>query len=173
MNEFSPVMGLDLSLTSTGVCVIRDPEHWMTWVIKPKIPKNATEEDRIKRLLYISEEIYRIFKQEQVKDIVMEGYAFGSIFGREKMGELGGIIKYVFYDKDKVVVKSYPVRTLRSHLFNKGGFTKDQVKKSLSKYNKLSFNTEDEMDSFVVAAYLFDLVNRAGYFRKKLGGSLV
>jgi len=75
-------MGLDLSLTSTGVSV-----GGKTFSIKSKLRG-------IQRLVEISEQVIESAKKTNPAIVILEGYSYGSKFSRaHALGELGGAVK--------------------------------------------------------------------------------
>jgi Holliday junction resolvasome RuvABC endonuclease subunit len=85
-------MGIDLSLTSTGVCVGGD-----SVAIVSKQRGTA-------RLIEISEKILELASSSRPTAILIEGYSFGSKFSRaHAIGELGGVVKSL------LVKHGYPI----------------------------------------------------------------
>ena len=75
-------MGLDLSLTSTGVSV-----NGETQSIRSK--NKGT-----KRLTEIRDEIVKIAKNEKIEIVAIEGYSYASQHSQaHSIGELGGVVK--------------------------------------------------------------------------------
>lgn len=75
-------MGLDLSLTSTGVSV-----GGTTFSIKSKLKG-------VQRLVEISEQVVESAKKLNPVVVIIEGYSYGSKFSRaHALGELGGAVK--------------------------------------------------------------------------------
>lgn len=75
-------MGLDLSLTSTGVSI-----DGSTISIKSK--NKGTE-----RLMEIRDEIIRLARQHKVEIVAIEGYSYASRHSQaHSIGELGGVIR--------------------------------------------------------------------------------
>jgi Holliday junction resolvasome RuvABC endonuclease subunit len=76
------LMGIDLSLTSTGISV-----QEQTFSIRPKFKG-------LERLIEISDKICEIANLFLPVGIVIEGYSFASKFTRaHAIGELGGVVK--------------------------------------------------------------------------------
>lgn len=79
------IMGLDASLTSTGVCHI----DGRTSLIRTKLRGPA-------RLVYLRNSIEA---QACTADlVVMEGYSFGSKQNGPQLGELGGVVKVALFE---------------------------------------------------------------------------
>lgn len=143
------ILGLDLSLRATGICVLKGNIHHVS-LIKSKI-------EGMERLAYIKKAIKNILYQNQWDIILIEGYSFGSR-GRAifSSGELGGIIKLLLYkyrNKDFLRVPTYivPPTCLKKFITGKGNAPKDSMKmETLSKYN-IKFEDNNECDAFGLA----------------------
>lgn len=135
------IMGLDLSLTSTGVCVAGKP-----FAINSK--NKGT-----KRLVEISERILTTAVLENPHAIMLEGYSFGSKFSRaHSIGELGGAVKAILYKSGYVVVDIPP--TCRAKFATgKGNASKTEVMLSILEFTKIEFlgsAADDLCDAWVL-----------------------
>lgn len=83
------VMGLDLSLTSTGVCITEEGKD----ILLTKVKTNSSESwfDRISRIITT---ILSYANEYKVEHITIENYSYGSSQGRELLGELHGVVMY-------------------------------------------------------------------------------
>jgi Holliday junction resolvasome RuvABC endonuclease subunit len=76
------ILGLDLSLTSTG------------WATNGKTGSIAVKTKESQRLYDIRKEVNRIIVENQATSVVIEGYAFAARNSQShKIGELGGVIR--------------------------------------------------------------------------------
>ena len=81
------IMGLDLSLTSTGYSI-----DGTTGVI-------AVKTKEAERLSEIRDDVVNIIKSHDVSGVVIEGYAFSARNSQaHKIGELGGVIRLAMYE---------------------------------------------------------------------------
>jgi crossover junction endodeoxyribonuclease RuvC len=114
-------MGLDLSLTGTGVIVLNsDNEVEMNKTLKSKLKGMA-------RLYHIREEIKFSVELWKPKVICIEGYSMGSRAGQAfSIGELGGVIKLMFFEKDYVPYLVPPTR-LKKFITGGGKAEKDMI----------------------------------------------
>lgn len=138
------ILGLDLSLTSTGYCVLHNKEIGIKGTIKPK-------NRGMKRLTYILEEISTITPFGSLDLVVIEGYSFGSRAGQAfSIGELGGFIKqWIYSTGTKTII--VPPQTLKKFVAGKGGFKKNMMMMKAFKKYGLEFNNDDECDAFCLA----------------------
>ena len=95
--DYPKMMGLDLSLTSTGVSI-----NGETFSIKPKTRG-------IERLVEISDRIVNFAVNASPIAVVIEGYSFGSKFSRaHSLGELGGVVKVALHKSGFSIVEVPP-----------------------------------------------------------------
>jgi Holliday junction resolvasome RuvABC endonuclease subunit len=154
----STILGLDLSLTSTGWCVLKDGKIEKTGTIK-------TKSKGMKRLQYIKNEINSIrhrkkevqnedmveASRNQINLIAIEGYSMGSQKGQVfSIGELGGIIKYFMWISDIEII-IVPPQTLKKFVAGKGGFKKNMMMMKAFKKYGIDFKNDDECDAFCLA----------------------
>ena len=154
----SSVMGLDLSLTSTGVCVIKGGKVVESISLKYK-GKISTPEEKTERLIWIVGRIGRIIEENDVEEIVIEGYAHSLRFNQNVMGELHGALKVQLYLKYKikpiivqptVAIKYFTGKGLPRK--NKDKY-KAKIRDIVNEDLKLNLQTIDELDAFFLAMY--------------------
>ncbi len=140
------IIGLDLSLTSTGVAVVHaDGRLYSATAIKSKLADAP-------RLIDIRNNLYSILNKLSRKPTlaVLEGYAFGSQARHEAAGELGGIIKVTLF-LDGIPVAVVPPSTLKKFVTGKGNAQKDEMRLAVFKKWGQEFRTNDEVDAFALA----------------------
>jgi len=120
-------MGIDQSLTSTGICIYDCAYHWsMIESKKTKDTKSPTI-DYTRRLMDITKEVEDKIKEFNVEVIAIEGMSFGSQ-GRT-IFELGGLshilrAKFIELNIPFVVI---PPTTLKKFWFGKGNAKKEEM----------------------------------------------
>lgn len=152
-------MGLDLSLTKTGICVVRDGQDVFTTSVKTDSGMEWIE--RIDRILST---ILAAIRDYQVDEILIENYAYNSRNGREDLAELHGVLMFTFEKMSMPYAKVAPTKV---KLFGCGrgkappcpeGESKSSwpkkwvvltVNETYGKAFKLSEN--DECDAFLIA----------------------
>lgn len=139
------IVGLDLSLTSTGVAFGDDTTGTVhTQAIKSKLHGTA-------RLVEIREHVLGIVLFPFVADVVVvEGYAFGSPRGASNahsLGELGGVIKLALYEHQVPVVIAPPA-SVKKFACDAGNAPKVEVLVAAVKASGLDFSTSDEADAY-------------------------
>jgi|SRR3990172_3057989 len=170
------IMGLDLSLTSTGVCILSPggDSRGFLGMIAPfsrvysgrfgfGVTRKEDEQTRIERLIYIAKNIVEIAKSHNVELVGIENYAFSRHGANISSAELGGVVKSQLLMACKIaptmVVASAARKDLFGTLKKKDGKVKDQVRAKL-KADGYEFKNDDEMDAFVIA--LFTLRRESG-----------
>jgi hypothetical protein len=96
---------------------------------------------------------------KSLKRAAMEGYSMGSKFGREKLGELGGIVKmglWAFYGQDPAIVT--PSTLKKFVLGGSAGRGKNLMLLGVYKKWGVEFNDDNAADSYALArlAHLLD-----------------
>lgn len=160
------IMGLDLSLTGSGACIV--PAGWTlgdwrqlkTLKVGLKLEQNASPAVAVSRLEVIVEHLVKFALDHDVTHGFVEGYAYGATFSRpHALGELGGITKYEMWRRVRLPLQSVPAPQARKFLCG----TVPQRKTSGIKPKTFvaqflyglgaRFASEDEGDAFVVANY--------------------
>jgi Holliday junction resolvasome RuvABC endonuclease subunit len=128
------IVGLDLSLTSTGVCV-----DGVTWSMKPK----TRGPERLRAL--------RDYVKEQCQGAAMaiiEGYSFGSR-GRAtfSIGELGGVIRLMLFEEGIPYLEMSP-SSLKKFATGKGNGDKTLIVQAAAVRAGRIFSDSDQADAW-------------------------
>ena len=141
------IVGLDLSLASTGIARIGEK----TWADRI-VPKTLTGHKRMAHILARVEEL--------VSDaglVVVEGPSFGSganarQSGHHERGGLWWLITHHLWLADKPVAV-VPPATLKRYATGKGNATKDAVlAAAIRRYRDVDFDGNDQADALILAA---------------------
>lgn len=150
------VIGLDQSLTNTGFVVLGDDGIVEQGVFSPK-------NTDITRLDDIHRHIKGLTKKHAPVDaLAMEGYSLGSKFGREAMGEVGGIVKLAVVSelRAKRVKRFYviPIQLAKKFACNRGNANKmEAIVSAVRKWPELDgINNEHIIDAFIIAKIVFE-----------------
>lgn len=136
-------MGIDASLTDTGIGVLSEAKLWSK-SYAPKFMRGA------ERLAWFRDQLLALIRQVGPDLIALEGYSFGSRNGREAMGELGGIVKLVALDTAVPVMIVTP-NDLKLFITGKGNGEKSTVSKELYKRYGVDLNNNNQVDAAVLA----------------------
>lgn len=135
------VMGLDLSLTSTGVCVDNKTLTVHSLAVGTR------------RLADIRGLIMEIVRDYGVDVVAIEGYSYASVHSRaHSIGELGGVIRVALYDEDVAVV-TIPPKSRAKFATGKGNANKEEVMSAITTLTGLSWlgkNGNDRCDAWVL-----------------------
>lgn len=167
MTDIKPVMGLDLSLSSAGVCLV-SPRADGTGVDygtealvyapdKSKMTKTAsgkskslTIDQKVERLIWIRDQVQVIAQQANIAGAYIEDYAFSarssSVTG---LAELGGVVRVMLLEEFGITPIALTVSQCRKFVCGDGKVTKALTQVWL-KEQGLEFATDDEGDAYVV-----------------------
>lgn len=167
MTRYKNVVGLDLSITSTGMVKIPvggiNIENWCF--------TTKAEMQIYDRYRFLAGSIVK--RIEPFDLIVVEDYAFGVKINRSRivqLAELGGIVKMGV--RHKVGVWPVPVSsaTLRKFATGSGKASKDDIKLQCYKKDRVEFPTTDETDAWVLTQIGLCLIGAKPTFRPKWHG---
>lgn len=152
--EYPKMMGLDLSLTSTGVSI-----NGETFSIKPKTRG-------IERLVEISDRIVNFATNASPIAVVIEGYSFGSKFSRaHSLGELGGVVKVDLHRAGFSIVE-VPPKCRAKFATGNGNANKVDVLLALKAQFPMRFYDgygDDECDAWVLEQMAYAKLNESWY----------
>jgi Holliday junction resolvasome RuvABC endonuclease subunit len=119
------VLGLDLSLTATGVALPDGTSYTIKLGAQYTIKLGAQWKgmDRLRR---IRSEVFDAVAVHAVDLVAVEGYSYNSRNGGEKLGELGGVIRLALYDYGIDYV-DVPPASLKKYATGKGNASKNEV----------------------------------------------
>ena len=151
-------LGIDPSLTRCGIVVI---DHNKKTLLKDTfgytISKEKEENERIKRVLFISSEIVKVGKEFKVDVVGIEG--LGIVPRNSKIGnqiylaELFGVIKSQIYLCLKKMPVLIPPPSWKKEIIGKGNAKKPDIKDHFIKKGYEGY-TQDEFDALGVALFL-------------------
>lgn len=153
------IIGLDLSLTGTGICVYYIPADASD--LKPCIETNRLENDLTgpERLIFIREKVVESCRGAEL--VCLENYAFGRPNQAHQVGELGGVVRVALHEAGIKYVEVTP-NQLKKFATGKGGAKKEEVMLGVYKKWQKEFPSNDETDAFVLAKIGETLVNGMG-----------
>lgn len=171
------VVGLDLSLSRTGLCYVPDDwngnrRHLLTESISTQRKTMAHGKAEVlaryevERYHEIAKGIVSFVKRTGAKHVAKENYAYSTVRNKQgkasqsasvtRLAELGGVVLSQLLLGCHLPVVSVPVNSARKWLTGglKRGNQKEQVERFLKPHG-VTFKNYDEMDAFVVAYYWF------------------
>ena len=151
------IVGLDLSLNSTGICVMTE-DSVFTESITPG--KNQDRNDRVNDILTAI-----LLHVDKDSVCLIEDYAYAAFPGSSSvtiLAEINGIIKHDLWTKF-IPYHTVSPTTIKKFLTGSGKAKKEDMKlKGYIKYGR-EFRTSDEVDAYVLAdigSLLFKLRDR-------------
>jgi len=159
-----PVVGLDLSLTGAGVCVV-DARGRVIHSSKfgYGLKKTARVKDKVERMIEIAKGIVRVIDEygllksegsltkQTYPQVAVEGYSFASKGNSSiDLGELGGVVKSQLWLRFGIEPVLVPVATGRKAVFGNGRTPKEHVIPLLHDQG-IEFEDQDIADAYVVA----------------------
>jgi Holliday junction resolvasome RuvABC endonuclease subunit len=154
------ILGLDLSLRSTGYCLLDD--DWVVWhgVVGSDhagVERLAMFDNWIRLTLGIAHlgriAVSRFSDPINLDHVAIEGYSFASQFRGPELGELGGVIKLAIHQA-RIPMTIVPPSTWKKTLCGKGNVDKRQASVEISKRYAVEFAKEDTLDAWAVAMCL-------------------
>jgi len=137
-------LGLDLSLTSSGVAFIDDQGN--AKYAKPiKVKSKGAE-----RLFEIYETVRSCCIKLKPVAVCIEGYAHNAKYGREAAGELGGVIRMLLYSLD-IPFYIVQVKSLKCFVSGRGDADKDQMQMYVYKTWGFEAPNNDVADAYGLA----------------------
>ena len=93
------VLGLDLSLKGTGICVLEGDPSSEPAMRTERFPQSEakTVEERVKRLENIAEHIVQLMNGEQPDYVIIEAAAKNQVWQAAAIGEVHGVVKLQIY----------------------------------------------------------------------------
>ncbi len=149
-----PVVGLDLSLTSTGIALPKE-----TNVIQ-------TKQKGVARLIIIRKEI--MSQLELLKDplVIIEGYSFAQKNSHaHSLGELGGVIRVALAEEDIQYVIVAPTQRAK-FATGKGNASKSEVVSSISARTGIIWSgkgADDKVDAWILQEIGLTYLGRSRY----------
>lgn len=148
----SIIMGIDLSLTGTGLVILDGGKTVVNKIIKSKPPEEKTHTTEIERLLKIKAEIQKHISKYSPDLALIEGLAFGARNTTALM-QLAGLSYMV---RETFVLRSIPFivvapTTLKKFIVGKGNATKDLMLLETFKRYGQSFLDNNICDAFALA----------------------
>lgn len=156
------IMGLDISLTGTGLVVLNDKLE----IVRQSLITSKPIADRFNRFHGILDSIMSDVRTHQPKIVIIEGYSYnsngGSMFDR---AELGGIIKKALWDK-KVKFEELAPTSLKKFITGKGNAPKELMMLKTFKKFGVEFSDNNLCDAYGLARYGYEYLVSSGVIVK-------
>ena len=140
-------IGIDLSLTGTGVVVLNKDKE----IIKQELIKSTPKQETEERLTLISNNVYDICMEYPDSKISIEGLAFGA--RGQSMLELAAL-HYITRTKlwvDKISFEIIPPTVIKKYITGKGNAKKELMLAHVVKKFDILFEDNNICDAFCLA----------------------
>lgn len=145
LSDVDSILGIDPSLTSTGLCVI---DHNGALIESTTLGSKKTGPAR---LIELRDALDAYFKRTMPTVCALEGYSFGSKHAREAVAEWGGLIRVLLYEW-KIPTLIVPPMTLKKFVLpSAGNLQKNRIALESYKRWNVSFQTDDECDAHALS----------------------
>lgn len=149
MRGVDGVVGLDLSLTSTGFArVVPGHEDIHTKAIQTAVKDG----DRLDRYTYIATDVLAMMSPDDL--VLIEDFAYGVVSKKSQLatlGELNGVVKLMVWRYTKRKPLSVAPGQWKKFLCDNGRLQKDEFKMQALKKYGLELRTNDECAALVLA----------------------
>lgn len=128
-------IGIDQSYTGFGLVVLDQDGHChQKSLLKYPLNKFKDESERLGRIYSDLMLFFSVHNSSGAQiHIGMEGYAYGAKLNREKLGELGGIVKLAIYDVFGVAPTVYSPTALKAFIAGNGKASKELMVEAVQK----------------------------------------
>ena len=143
-------IGLDLSLTGSGVVVLRHHGVAVRRTLKNRLRG-------YERLAWIRDRVAEVVREAQEASrlpvvAVIEGYAFGAAHKAHDIGELGGVVRTMLFE-DGVPFALVPPPTLKKFATGAGNAPKDNVLMQVLKRWGVEMADNNQGDAYALARF--------------------
>jgi Holliday junction resolvasome RuvABC endonuclease subunit len=123
------ILSIDQSLTETGVCYMSSNGRMETFIIKSSPNQGWGERlksiaDRLSSIFYLN--TIKMENPSRIEYVLIEGYALAGSFRPFQLGELGGVIKYMFHMMGQTVFQ-IPIQQHKMFTARNGKATKQEM----------------------------------------------
>jgi Holliday junction resolvasome RuvABC endonuclease subunit len=147
MNKY--VIGLDLSLSSTGICVFSNDGSYRECMTIETAPK----EELGKKLKHIADAFLFVEKKYRPEVVVIEKGFTRYNFSTQQLFRVHGIANYIFYKYRQVYIPSASIKKIVGGM---GNMKKDEIRDVvLSMFPDVKFKSMDESDAFSICLAYF------------------
>ena len=142
-------IGIDRSLTSTGIAVVRNGALKYQGLIKSR-------EYDVQRLIDIGKQCIQKIKDYSNPLIMMESYSYDRPFQAHQLGECGGVLKSFFTLKQIQYLELTP-HELKKYVSGKGNVSKDLIPMHVLKKFKIESVNNDAADAIGCAYFVYNI----------------
>jgi Holliday junction resolvasome RuvABC endonuclease subunit len=153
LEESEFFMGIDQSYSGFGLIVLQKEYEYdrQLW----KFPVLGSDGARLHRIREEISSYLSPYKGKSVR-LAIEGYAHASRFNREKLGELGGIVKLAWFEFSGEGPLVVPPTVLKKFTTGKGNASKDQMRIGAKEKWGVDIANDNLVDAYALAKYCME-----------------
>lgn len=145
------IIGLDLSLVSTGIVVIDMNKRIIHQSVAGfSLTRDANVSTKVSRLIAISRQILSVVKKFNVKQVGIENYAFQAKGAQNDLGELHGVVKSQLHLAG-IEPMLIPPSLGRKKVFDKGRLKKKEIVQKINDLGYTEVIDHNVADALVIA----------------------
>jgi hypothetical protein len=145
------VIGIDPARSSTGFSIGKHPDKFKTGAIVPKY-------EGFSKVIYVEKMVRQILDKTKSNSFIgIEGYAHNAKWGREAAGELGGVLRRLFYYKHRPLIVIAPT-TIKAWI--RANKKSNIMLEILDKY-KVKISNEDAADAYLISRITYSVLRLA------------
>lgn len=147
-------MGLDLSCTGTGICVLgADGAVLHLETVGRRLTRDAAVREKVERLMLIADRVLRVRDQFDVRVVAVENYSYRAQGSQNDLAELGGVVKMQLWLRNQVEARLVQVNSARKVALGAGRIAKGDVVR-LVRSRGVAVADDNQADAWVVAEWL-------------------
>jgi len=147
------IIGLDLSLSSTGICVFSNDGKYIECMTIETTPK----EQLGKKLKQIADAFLFVEKKYRPDVVVIEKGFTRYNFSTQQLFRVHGIANYIFHKYAQVYIASASIKKI---VGGAGNMKKEEIREVVLKmFPKINFKSMDESDAFSICLAYFYMNN--------------
>ena len=153
------VMGVDFSMTSTGICILGEHTIRDVLSIETKPCKGDFDWDDQARYKAIIDCVFINIQKFNVKHLFVEAPAYGAYDSEGRLYQLKGVFLYRLWHELKLPYPNYVHPTkLKKFITGAGNKSKNLMGESVRRYystelQNVQFKNDDEIDAFALAKF--------------------
>lgn len=165
MNSAMRFVGIDPSLTGTGIAVVAPDSKGRAKLVYSDRIEPHEKMRGVQRLMYLRQSVIDRLDKFDAHSACVEGYSFSSKFSRaHSLGEWGGVLRVTLAQDFRLPTFCLPPQSLKKFATGQGN-TKGKGPMATALYKRLGVSLslgEDEVDAVWLALALFDHHRYAG-----------
>ena len=160
-------IGIDQSITNTGIVFLNSPDNYKSFLVKGKGSKS------LDKIIYITRIINDLITKVKSSDtpvecIVLEGGSYDSPGKLFSLGQISGaLISILCLSFPQARLIEVPPSSLKKFISGYGNASKETVMKAINKKYNIMFKNDNEADAYALALYGYRLITNVFIHREE------